>query len=84
MSRICSLCREKLPSVESCICEVVRFMGDSVPRIRFGDEEYDWGTSRCAGCGVPRGGYHHENCSREICPLCGELMHICDCEITLE
>lgn len=84
MSRICSLCREKLPSIESCTCEAVLFMGDSVPRIRFGDEEYDWGTSRCAGCGVPRGGYHHENCSREICPLCGELMHICDCEITLE
>lgn len=84
MSRICSLCREKLPSIESCACEAVRFMGDRVPRIRFGDEEYDWGTSRCACCGVPRGGYHHENCSQEICPLCGELMHICDCEITLE
>ena len=84
MSRICSLCREKLPSIESCTCEAVCFMGDRVHRIRFGDEEYDWGTSRCAGCGVPRGGYHHENCSREICPLCGELMHICDCEITLE
>lgn len=84
MSRICSICREKLPSIESCTCEAVRFMGDRVPRIRFGDEEYDWGTSRCAGCGVPRGGYHHEYCSQEICPLCGELMHICDCEITLE
>lgn len=81
MSRICSLCREKLPSIESCTCEAVRFMGDRVPRIRFGDEEYEWGTSRCAGCGVPRGDYHHENCSQEICPLCGELMHICDCEI---
>ena len=84
MSRICSLCREKLPSIESCACEAVRFMGDRVPRIRFGDEEYDWGTSRCACCGVRRGGYHHENCSQEICPLCGELMHICDCEIMLE
>lgn len=84
MSRICSICREKLPSIESCTCEAVRFMGDRVPRIRFGDEEYDWGTSRCAGCGVARGGYHHENCRQEICPLCGELMHICDCEITLE
>ena len=87
MSRICSICREKLPSIESCTCEAVCFMGDRVPRIRFGDEEYDWGTSRCAGCascGVPRGAFHHENCSQEICPLCGELMHICDCEITLE
>ena len=57
MSRICSLCREKLPSIESCACEAVRFMGDRVPRIRFGDEEYDWGTARCASCGVPRGAF---------------------------
>ena len=84
MSRICSICREKLPSIESCTCETLLYLGESFARIRFGDEEYDWGTKRCAGCGVIRGGYHHENCSREICPLCGELMHMCDCEITLE
>ena len=48
--------------------------------IRFGDEEYDWGTRRCGGCGVLIGGYHHENCSREICPMCGELIMLCDCE----
>lgn len=84
MQKICSLCREKLPTIESCTCETVRCRGESVPRIRFGDEEYDWGTSRCAGCGVPIGGFHHEHCSREICPLCGELMNICDCELILE
>lgn len=84
MSKVCSLCREKLPTLESCTCKSVLYMGEPVSRIQFGEEEYDWGTARCASCGVPRGAFHHENCSREICPLCGELMHICDCEITLE
>lgn len=82
MSKICSFCREKLPALESCTCKAIRYSGDSVPRIPFGEEEYDWGTSRCGCCGTHRGGYHHENCNWEICPLCGELMHICDCEVT--
>ena len=80
MSKICSFCKEKLPSLESCTCTTLRYLGDPISRIPFGDEEYDWGTSRCGCCGTHRGGYHHENCSREFCPLCGELLHICDCE----
>ena len=81
MSKICSFCKEKLPSLESCTCTTLRYLGDPVSRIPLGDEEYDWGTSRCGCCGTHRGGYHHENCSHEICPLCGELLHICDCEV---
>ncbi len=83
MCKVCSFCREKLPTMEGCTCKSVLYMGENVSRIQFGEEEYDWGTNRCGSCGVHRGGYHHEGCSREICPLCGELLHICDCEITL-
>lgn len=43
MRKICSYCHEKLPSLESCTCEAIRYSHGSVPRIRFGDEEYDWG-----------------------------------------
>ena len=80
MRKICSYCHEKLPSLESCTCEAIRYSHGSVPRIRFGDEEYDWQTRRCDDCGVYRGCFHHENCSREICPMCGELLILCDCE----
>lgn len=55
MSKVCSLCREKLPTLESCTCKSVLYMGEPVSRIQFGEEEYDWGTARCASCGVPRG-----------------------------
>ena len=24
--------------------------------------------------------YHHESCTCEICPMCGELIMLCDCE----
>ena len=80
MRKICSYCREKLPSLESCTFKAIRYGPDTLPRIRFGDEEYDWGTSKCTVCGVYIGGYHHENCSCEICPMCGEQVIFCDCE----
>ena len=80
MREICSYCREKLPSLESCTCKSIRYGPETVPRIRFGDEEYDWGTRRCAGCGVLLGGYHHENCACEICPMCGEQVLLCACD----
>lgn len=80
MRKICSYCREKLPSLESCTFKAIRYGSDKLPRIRFGDEEYDWGSGKCPGCGVLLGGYHHENCSCEICPMCGEQVIFCDCE----
>lgn len=76
----CSLCNERIPSMEGCTCGKIHCNGEAVERIRFGDEEYDWGTHRCGDCGVPKGNFHHESCNREICPLCGELLNLCDCE----
>lgn len=37
MSKICSFCKEKLPSLESCTCTMLRYLGDPVSRIPFGD-----------------------------------------------
>ncbi len=80
MSKVCTLCGEKIPTPESCICKQISYSGEVITRIPYGDEEYNWGTLRCSGCGTYRGGFHHENCSREICPMCGELLVVCDCE----
>ena len=80
MQKICRLCKEKLPAMESCTCRTLRYSSDYVPRIRFGDEEYNWGTRQCPDCGVLLGSYHHENCTCEICPMCGDLLNQCDCD----
>ena len=40
MRKICSYCRERLPSLESCTCKTIRYGPESVSRIRFGDEEF--------------------------------------------
>ena len=80
MRKICFYCREKLPSCESCSCRYIQYGSERLARIRFGEEEYDWGTRRCADCGVLIGSFHHENCTCEVCPMCGELILLCDCE----
>ena len=78
--KICSYCHEKLPSAESCSCKTIHYQNETLRRIRFGTEEYNWGTTKCAGCGVQIGGYHHENCGCEVCPMCGELIMLCTCD----
>ena len=78
--RKCTLCGQNIPYLESCCCAKVQCNGVILDRIRFGDEEYDWGTNKCTGCGVFIGGYHHFNCACEICPMCGEQILLCNCE----
>lgn len=76
----CTLCNQRIPISDGCSCRRIQCNGILLDRVRFGDEEYDWQTRRCDDCGVYRGCFHHENCSREICPMCGELVILCDCE----
>jgi hypothetical protein len=60
-------------------CEVG---GKSVPRIRYGDEEDDWGanTRPCHDCGAIKGELHVEGCDVERCAGCGGQRFNCDCE----
>lgn len=79
--RCCAICQERIPSSEGCTCTKIRCDGQLTARFRFGEEEYDGGRRRCACCGVERGGHHHAHCEKEICPLCGEPLLICGCDV---
>ena len=51
-------------------------------RVRYGDEEEDWGADRgpCHGCGATKGQYHSTfNCDVERCPVCGGQAIYCEC-----
>ena len=56
--------------------------GKRYARIRFGDEEDDWGANDgpCGDCGALKGQYHKQECDVERCPCCGRQWITCGCE----
>jgi hypothetical protein len=55
--------------------------GPTVPRVRYGDEEGDWGADQhaCHDCRVIKGEFHVAGCDGEESPECGGQLISCDC-----
>ena len=59
------------------------FEGKSLPRIRYGEEQDDWGADEhaCHDCRVLKGEFHVVGCDGEECPACKDQMISCDCPV---
>ena len=53
--------------------------GKAHPRVRYGDEDADWGEGACGDCAVAKGQLHVPGCDIERCPACGGQMISCPC-----
>lgn len=78
---ICELCGQRMLRSDGCACEEVLCDGKVYSRIRYGDEQHEWGSERCHDCGAAVGHFHHLNCDVEECPACGGQLIGCDCDI---
>jgi hypothetical protein len=62
-------------------CQSITHYIAKVPRIRYGDETYDWGADErpCHDCGAVKGELHAPGCDVEECPVCHGQAFGCDC-----
>jgi len=56
-------------------------VGRVVARVRYGDEQDDWGANEhaCHDCRVIKGEFHVLGCDGEECPACRGQLITCDC-----
>jgi hypothetical protein len=55
--------------------------GQTIPRIRYGSEDADWGADKhaCRDCAVLKGEFHVPGCDGEECPVCHFQLLSCKC-----
>ena len=70
----------KIVEAQAMLAYVIN--GREFGRIRYGDEDEDWGADDgpCHDCAVVKGQFHVPFlCDMERCPACGEQVIGCDC-----
>ena len=79
----CECCGKDMLLVNGCTHTLVEYRGKKYWRQKAGDEGWMKPGDRCGDCGALYGFFHHPGCDIERCPVCGEQLLSCDCDITM-
>lgn len=81
----CEYCGLEMTEADGCTCNLLKINGKWKKRIKVGDPGDMMGVEpgeRCHDCNALYGYYHHLGCDSESCPVCGEQLLSCDCDMT--
>jgi hypothetical protein len=70
---------EKIAAAQ--LIQSYKMKGVIFPRIRYGEEQDDWGADQqaCHDCAVIKGEFHVPDCDAEECPSCSGQLLSCEC-----
>ena len=74
----CVLCGKNMKRAKGCGVSDFMFKGKRYTRERVPD---DVPEGKCPDCGAEAGCFHHGYCDLERCPVCGQQLLSCDCDI---
>ena len=88
---LCPACKREMLKVDGCTYNYMESDDgrEVFKRIKVGDPgdmvaehcSVDPATYRCGDCGAKWGHYHHPGCDLESCPVCGEQLISCACNL---
>lgn len=78
----CELCGQNMLRSDGCTYAYVEYKGNPVERIKYGEESGKGPCERCPICDVLPGHFHHKGCFVEECPICGDLITSCGCNLS--
>jgi len=77
----CRVCGCTVGKTVSCKIRTISYKGKPFRRVKVGDpgDSYEGKkVTTCASCGVSFGRFHHADCEKEICPICGDQLTTCE------
>lgn len=77
----CRACGCTVGKTVSCRIRTISYKGKTFQRVKVGDpgDPYEGKKiSACPSCGVSFGRFHHADCEKEVCPVCGGQLATCE------